>query len=221
MKTMKTKTMKRDDVAPRMRHGLLAGVLAVSLGVAPALAQQPPPPSQPPTQGQTDRPGTRDLPAPRADRSQTAGQLSAADRKFVTRAAAGNHAEVQLAQLAQQKSQRQEVKDLARAIEQDHTKANQELKRIAQDNNVDLETKLTAEHQQLRKKLEGLEGTTFDRAYTQAMVQEHQKDIKAYQQAQNKVANDDLKQYITSTLPSLQKHLEHAKQAEQSGRQSN
>ena len=48
-----------------------------------------------------------------------------ADQSFVSEAMQGNMAEVQLAQLAQQKSQSQDVKQFAQKMANDHTQMNQ------------------------------------------------------------------------------------------------
>ena len=52
--------------------------------------------------------------------------------------------EIRVGNLAKQRAQSQEVKEFADKIVQDHTKANSELKRIAQQKNIALETDLTA-----------------------------------------------------------------------------
>jgi putative membrane protein len=52
--------------------------------------------------------------------------------------------EIRLGKLAKQRAQSQEVKQFADKIVQDHTKANNELKRIAQQKNIALESDVTA-----------------------------------------------------------------------------
>jgi putative membrane protein len=52
--------------------------------------------------------------------------------------------EIRVGNLAKQRAQSQEVKEFADKIVQDHTKANSELKRIAQQKNIALEADLTA-----------------------------------------------------------------------------
>jgi putative membrane protein len=52
--------------------------------------------------------------------------------------------EIRLGNLAKQRAQNQEVKQFADKIVQDHTKVNNELKRIAQKKNITLETDVTA-----------------------------------------------------------------------------
>src|SRR6187549_3006326 len=65
-----------------------------------------------------------------------AGELSTADRSFVDEAASGGLAEVQDAQLAQQKAASNDVKQFAATMIADHTQANDELKQIAQSKGV-------------------------------------------------------------------------------------
>src|SRR5689334_7546990 len=66
-------------------------------------------------------------------------------KEFAMKAAEGGMLEVKLSQLAQQKSQSQEIKDLARKLEQDHTQANNQLMTVAKQANVDLPTDLKGE----------------------------------------------------------------------------
>lgn len=56
--------------------------------------------------------------------------------KFICQVAHSGMKEIRLAQLAKQRAQSQEVKQFAEKLIQDHTKANQELKLIAQHQNI-------------------------------------------------------------------------------------
>jgi putative membrane protein len=137
--------------------------------------------------------------------------VSATDKKFMDDAARGGLTEVQLAQMAQQKASSQEVKDYARKLEQDHTQANEKLKSIAQQRQVQLPTDI-GDHQQMVSKLSNLSGEEFDRAYMRMMVQDHKKDIKEFQRASNRSLDSDLKEFASTTLPTLQQHLQSAEQ---------
>jgi len=72
-------------------------------------------------------------------------QSPADSKQFAMKAAEGGTLEVKLAQLAQQKSQSSEVKDLARQLEQDHTQANQQLMQVAKQKNINLPSDLKGE----------------------------------------------------------------------------
>ena len=63
--------------------------------------------------------------------------------------------------------------------------------------------------------LSKLSGEAFDRAYIQHMVKDHQKDVAALPQAVHGAADPDVKQFASSTLPTLEKHLQRAQEIEQ------
>ena len=57
-------------------------------------------------------------------------------------------------------------------------------------------------------KLEGLNGTEFDKAFSQMMVKDHTADISDFQkEVKKKDADADVKAYAEQTLPTLRHHL--------------
>jgi len=121
-------------------------------------------------------------------------------------------AEVQLAKLAQQKASSAEVKDLAQKIEQDHTKANSELTTLAQSKGLTLAPD-TSSHKSDIAKLSNLSGASFDKAYVDMMVKDHQKDIAEFKQHE-KDSDSDIAQFASKTVPTLQDHLQRAQAAQ-------
>jgi putative membrane protein len=142
--------------------------------------------------------------------------LSHSASSFIKEAAQGNQAEVATAQLAQQKSQSPEVKNLAQMLEQDHQAAQQKVQSIAQAHNVTLEQTPSWSQRRTQSKLEKLSGSEFDQQYTKDMLEDHVADIKKYQKAAENIQEADVKQYAQDTLQHLQSHLEHAESAAKS-----
>ena len=105
-------------------------------------------------------------------------ELTSAEKTFITKAAKGNLAEVELGKLASEKSHNQQIKDFGQQMVTDHSKANDNLKPIADSNDVQWSTKLTGEPKALYDKLSTLSGAAFDKTYVNAMVEDHQKDAK-------------------------------------------
>ena len=103
------------------------------------------------------------------------------DNSFVTKAAEGGAAEVQMAQLAQSKATSQAVKDLANKLVADHTKANDNLKPIATKDNITWPTGMNAKDQSEYNKLQALSGAEFDRAYVNYEIKDHKQDISLFQ----------------------------------------
>lgn len=142
-----------------------------------------------------------------------AGQALADDTsRFLKKAAAGSIAEVELAELAMERAKSKQVKKLAKHIKQDHEQANQALKAVADKKGVPLPDETDADHKQEAKRLAKLEGSEFDRAYVDAMIKEHQKDIKQFEKQARQGEDAELKQFAEQTLPKLRQHLTHAKE---------
>ena len=89
--------------------------------------------------------------------------------------------EVQLGQLAQEKTGNEKVKEFGKRMEQDHSKANEELKKLASDKDVQLSNELDKKHKGKVDKLTKLSGADFDKQYMDAMVSDHKEDIKKFQ----------------------------------------
>jgi putative membrane protein len=134
---------------------------------------------------------------------------------FLNEAIEGNSSEIALAEIAQRKAQNSQVKQLASMIHKDHEKANKQLKPIAQAHGVSINETLDSKDHSTLERFQKLSGTEFDKAYVTDMLKDHQKDIGKYQTAARTLQETDLKNYAQNTLPTLQKHLQHAKQAAQ------
>ncbi len=138
---------------------------------------------------------------------------ASADSKFIKEAAEGGMAEVQLGQLAQQKASSQEVKDFGSRMVADHSKANDKLKDIASKQGVTMPTELSMKDRLLHKRLSGLSGADFDRAYMEAMVKDHKADIAEFQKEAESGKDPMVKDFASQTLPTLKEHLQMAERA--------
>ncbi len=70
---------------------------------------------------------------------------------------------------------------------------------------------LDAAHNKMIAPFEKLKGKLFDRRYISDMVMGHQKAIAEYKKEADSGQNADLKAYATQALPTLQKHLDGAR----------
>jgi putative membrane protein len=143
--------------------------------------------------------------------SATKADLSSADKKFVEKAASGGLAEVQAAQLAQQKGADQKVKDFAQQMITDHTAANQKLASIAQQKGLTVPTEVDAKDQKELDKLSKLDGKKFDHAYLKAETKDHEGMLSLLQKEAKNGKDSDLKSFAEDTIPTVQKHLDMAK----------
>jgi putative membrane protein len=142
-----------------------------------------------------------------ADKSQLGGF----DKKFVKQAAEGGMKEVSLGQLAKEKATNDQVKKFGQHMVEDHTKANQELMKIAKSKNIDLPAKTESKDTKGMDKLRDLSGAQFDRQYMQEMVKDHEKTVKLFEQEAKEGKDPDLKAFAEKTLPTLREHLKMAR----------
>ena len=132
--------------------------------------------------------------------------VSQSDKDFMNEAAQGGMAEVKLGELAQSKAQSSAVKSFGERMVTDHTKANEELGTLASKKGVTLPTDLSSEDQKLYDDLSKKSGAEFDKAYMEAMVKDHDKDVAAFEKQAKETKDKDIRDFATKTLPTLKNH---------------
>lgn len=140
------------------------------------------------------------------------GISSMTPSNFLTEAAEGSMAEIQLASLALTRTQNPDVRAFAQQMITDHGRASDELKPIAAKKSVTLPLQLNSTHKSLSDKLTKLSGAEFEREYVKAMVEDHEKDVKAFQTQAQAGTDPDVKEFATKTLPTLEHHLQMARE---------
>ncbi|TZF83761.1 DUF4142 domain-containing protein [Pedobacter sp. BS3] len=146
----------------------------------------------------------------RTDYSEESG-ADADSNDFIKKAADGGMLEVELGKLAQQKAASVRVKNFGTMMVTDHTKANNELKQIAQQHQVVVPSGLSPESKSHVDELGKLSGSQFDKNYINMMVTDHVKDIGLFENTGAKSRMNDLNQFAKKTLPTLKMHLDSAK----------
>lgn len=138
------------------------------------------------------------------------GTLDNNTRDFVVEAASAGMMEVELGQLAQQKATNQRVKDFAAMMVRDHGKANEELK-AAVSGKTNIPASLTDKHQRHINDLRDKSGADFDKAYMKMMVDDHEADIKKFENISKETNDPAVRDFASKTLPTLRQHLTEAK----------
>jgi putative membrane protein len=149
-------------------------------------------------------------PATSANEAAKASGLARTDRNFITDVARDSMAEVELGRLAAERGQSDQVKQFGQRMVTDHTKASDELKKLADQKGVTLPTELDRSHARTLDRLAKLSGTEFDKAFVTDMVKDHKKAVKEFQKQSEKAKDADLKSWAGQTLPTLQDHLKAA-----------
>jgi putative membrane protein len=137
------------------------------------------------------------------------------DTQFAKKAAQGGLAEVKMGQLAQDKGTSDSVKKFGQRMVEDHTKAGDELKKAAAQENITLPDDVSAKDKATYDALSKLSGAAFDRAYARDMVKDHEEDVAEFDKEANGGQKPAIKDFASQTLPTLQDHLKQAKEMRQ------
>jgi len=134
--------------------------------------------------------------------------LSKDDSGFVMEAAAGGMMEVEAGKLAQQNAASDRVKNFGAMMVADHSAANGQLSGLASSHGITLPAALPAEMQKHLDAMKKLTGKAFDKHYVGMMVDDHKTDIGKFKMAAEKCDDGQLKSWASTTLPTLQKHMD-------------
>jgi putative membrane protein len=137
------------------------------------------------------------------------------DQQFVDFAAQTDMVEANLGQLAATAATSQPVKDYAQTLVTDHTSDYSQLYSAAHQANLTVPDAIDAENNKtMIDPFEKLKGAAFDHRYIADMVAGHTKAIAVYKKEAADAQNPALKSYAEQALPTLQKHLDGAKDLE-------
>lgn len=146
------------------------------------------------------------IPAASADNSP----LNSTDKSFLEDSYKDGLAEVQSAQMAERKTANPDVKTFAQRLESDHTSANSKLKAMADSKKVSVAESPSLVSEAKGKMLDAKTGTDFDKAFIDAQVTDHKKDIEAFEKEANEAKDSDVKALANQLLPTLKEHLSMA-----------
>ncbi|MBC3419856.1 DUF4142 domain-containing protein [Pseudomonas wayambapalatensis] len=137
--------------------------------------------------------------------------MAASSDDFVDAATEAGIAEVVTGNLALEKSKDAEIKTFAQQMVTGHTQANQKLGDIARklDISVPDEAALT---DKVKKMILEWRDESFDKSYVNNQVDAHEKAVELFKKEAASSDKPELKAFASETLPTLEKHLEHAKQ---------
>ena len=140
------------------------------------------------------------------------------DQQFVDFAAQTDMVEANLGQLAQDNASQQDVKDYGQMLTADHTNDFAQLNTAAKSANLNVPDAIDSAHNKaMIAPFQKLKGSAFDHKYIKDMVDGHTKAIAVYKKEAADAQSDAVKTYAQAALPTLQKHLDQAKDLEKSG----
>lgn len=186
--------------------------ILAALFVCSTLCAQVYTPSPVPKVPTPDIPGaaTADVGTPKTNTPDSMARLQF-DRNFVKEAAMADMTQVELGKLATQKGSSDAIKQFGQKMIDDHGKSDNELKKLAGDDKLEVPDSLDAKHKASVAKLAKLSGTAFDKAYVKEELKDHQQDLNQYQQEATTGADRNVKEFAEKTVPALKQHLSMVK----------
>jgi putative membrane protein len=147
-----------------------------------------------------------------AQDTATSAQSSAFAKEFVEKAGASGLAEVEMGEVGAQKAKNGQVKEFAKRMVVDHTKANQELLTAIKGKGVQVPTSRTDMHKATIEKFQKQDASKeFDRDYMEQMIEDHKVAVELFETAADDQKLDlDLRSYARRVLPTLRDHLNQA-----------
>jgi len=143
--------------------------------------------------------------------SGSSGSKTPTTQGFVTAAAQGGMAEVAIGRLAAERAQDPDVRQFAQHMVDDHSRANDELQRLAEQKHWKLPADMSSKQRMMLNRLHDKAGAEFDREYAKAMVQDHDHDVKMFERYSEHGKDAELKAWAAGTLPTLRDHQQMAR----------
>jgi putative membrane protein len=134
------------------------------------------------------------------------------DQEMMEDIAHANLAEISTGKMALEKGQSDAVKKMAQKMIDDHTRAQEELEKLASSKGVKLPTETDVQHKTMATALEGLSGKAFDEQYIKRVgVGDHQRTHDLLKKVSTQAKDPQLKAYAAKTIKGVDSHLAMAK----------
>jgi putative membrane protein len=155
------------------------------------------------------------LGAPAFARAQSPTATNMSPEQFTKQTAITNMAEVQLGLMAETKASSPQVKAFAQRMVRDHEAMQSSLQDAARLAGTTMPDTIDPKQMALKNELAAKSGSSFDKAYIDAMVKGHRQAMQMLQGASQDLSNNALKKVAASALPIVQSHLKEAEQIAQ------
>jgi putative membrane protein len=129
---------------------------------------------------------------------------------FLQKAAREERAQIELAQLAESKAQRPEIKAFAQQEIKEHTHMLGDLEKLAASQNVNIPSDLDSSQNELKSTLQSQSGKDFDKNYVNVEIRAHEEMVNLLEGAVQKAQNPAVKDFATVSLITVRDHLNAA-----------
>lgn len=154
--------------------------------------------------------------------------------KFTHEATSDGMLEIEMAEMAMDRSENEQVKEFAEMIKEDHEKANERLEEIAEEMEFELPDEMLPKHEEILNRLSEFSDETFTEHYLKMTIKAHTKAVDKFKEvasvyttstdepdssredephyAMRNVGHQEIQGWAEITLPLLRKHLQQSKE---------
>ena len=136
---------------------------------------------------------------------------------FVKTVSGANRFEIETSELALKRSKNADVRSFAEMMVKDHTEAGKKLSGIAKSEGIKGKKGLAPKQAAMLKELDAADAEHFERLYVDIQTQAHMEAVSTFRTYAGKPDNAALGDFAKTTLPTLEKHLDHVKSLKVSG----
>lgn len=131
---------------------------------------------------------------------------------YVSNAAEGDMYEIQAADIALERSQNAQVRELAQMIKADHTAASERLRAAAQGAGQTLPTELDERRQGMLDNLRAASAEDFDSVYIDQQVAAHNEALRLHRGFADNTDHPELAAHARAVVDPIERHLRMAEQ---------
>jgi len=139
-------------------------------------------------------------------RKQPEFYIDQEDKQFAVDAALKGLAHIELGKLAIKKGSDKKIKNFGTLLIKQHTKIGTRLRKTADGKQIPLPAAIDIATQRDINMLSAYSGKSFDKAFLNFMISNHETDIKFFEYASKHVVDKDLKKQASKTLLILHRH---------------
>ena len=143
-------------------------------------------------------------------RQQGTAQNQDVDRQFIQESVRTNLFEVEVGRHVAQNAQDEQVKQFGQTMADYHSKANDNLRQVAQQVGVDVPDEMNEWQQAMVEHMKGLQPGELDRQYMFHQAGTHHIKLLNHHWAMNKGSNQQVKQLAERMVSDLQSHMQRA-----------
>ena len=138
------------------------------------------------------------------------------DDNFLIKISSCQHAEIEIAKLADKRAASSKVKDFAADLVKDHQKCFENLAQATKNRKISVVAGFEKDAKAEMDRLSKLEGAAFDREFIACVIKSHKDGIAMFEAEANEGKNAEIRQFANDALPTLREHLKRAQEVSKS-----